>query len=154
RAEPVRVGGELADLGQVVLVLRALARAGAALHPEDEQHDDQDPERDQPREPRRRWNTTAPGTLRRGTAGGALRPGSPSLRRALARLRLVEEVEFDVGVVLAHGATAGRDRKITLAILFARERTCFARAGVSPVGANCRGGCLGRPRTLRPAAWS
>src|SRR5581483_810324 len=174
-AEPVRVDREHRHLGEVVLVRGRLARAGAALNPEDEQDDDQDPEGDQARETRRRRDAARPLARRWRAARLAMRPRTAGSGRALTRLRLVEEVELDVGVVLAHDAAAGRGRKSTLPSFCARKRVVllaaakatapdslvrrdknkaapkFSRAGLSPVGAKSGYGCPGPPLALRPA---
>src|SRR5919197_317839 len=107
---PGRAGGDRPHVAHVVRVLAVLDRAAAALDDEDEDDDEEDREGDeagQAEEPcrlggrpnraaRRARTARAPGTA-------AVARGAPTLRGLLG-LRLVEEVELDVGVALGHRA--------------------------------------------------
>ena len=101
-AHAVRARGDRADVVEVASVAVVLAVRGAAAGGNDEQHCGQDQEGDQPGEaqhrdePGRRSDRT-PGTPGRRSAG---RPGPLG---SLLGLRLVEEVELDVGIAFSHG---------------------------------------------------
>src|SRR5581483_8164089 len=97
-AERVRARRDRAYLRRIrrVLVVRALALARA--DPEDECDDDRDRDRDQPDEARERDEPR--GRRGRARAAGTFAAGPPTRAWSLLRLRLVEEVELDVLVVV------------------------------------------------------
>src|SRR4029079_18708933 len=105
------VAADLTGAREVVAVGRLVVGSGAALDPDREQDDDEDSERDEPRqteqgrdpmgrrELRSARSATASATARRAAAGGSsTRAGR---RRDLARL-VVDEVEIE-DVVVVHG---------------------------------------------------
>src|SRR6185436_5149353 len=100
------VAPDRTDVGHVAAVGVALGVLLAALHPEQEEDDDQDRERDQPEQAEQRREAGA----RTDRAAGYARPAPSAERpaqrafaatRGLLSLRLLEEVELEVGVATA-----------------------------------------------------
>ncbi|TMK61588.1 MAG: serine/threonine protein kinase, partial [Actinobacteria bacterium] len=111
-ADAGRSGRDRPDGVHVGRVRVVLARAAAALDHEDEDHDEEDREGDETDEAEqaRRLGRGPDLTPRSSRPSGsawapAVSRSTPTLRGLLS-LRLVEEVELDVGVALGHGALA------------------------------------------------
>ena len=142
-AEPAVVDRHRPHLVHVGRVLGLLALALAGADPRDEHDDEDDRDGDEPGEADER-DDAGRGRPRRLLGTVALAASGPAgqtaARRGLLRLRLVEEVELDVVVVVgAHGAAAcvgqpypapSSDRRIS------DERR--VRPGRQPVGGVCR----------------
>ena len=101
RSDRLRVGRDLLHVAHVVLVGRLLAVAAAAIDHEDQQHDDHDEADDEADQAQQRrvvgWRPfrTARGPSER----------RPAARFLLLGLRLLEKVEIDLAVALAHAAS-------------------------------------------------
>ena len=107
------VVADLADVREVVAVGRLVVLGGAALHPDREEHDHEDRERDEPGEPQerrdpvRRAEPGPPWPAAAARAVAARWPRSRARRRRdLARL-VVDEVEVQ-NVVVVHGHVGPR----------------------------------------------
>src|SRR5207302_10182700 len=112
--ESCRAGGERPYSRNLVRVLAVLARAAAALDDEDEDDDEEDREGDEAGEAEearglgRRPDRAARRARPARASWTAAVPRSATPLRRLLGLRLVEEVELDVGVALGHRAGVPR----------------------------------------------
>jgi hypothetical protein len=110
-ADAIRVPSDLRDVGHVVAVRVALLVLLAALRPEQEQDDDQDREGDQAEQAQQRREAGA-GADRSARRARPPRTTQRSAQRTLPpcglpRVGLLEEVELEVWLALAHGVIGG-----------------------------------------------
>src|SRR5207248_3332130 len=102
--DAIRARGDRADVVEVAPVAVMLATRSAAAGEYDEQHRGEDQEGDQPGEAEH-GDEAGRGADRPPWAAGRGPAGRPGALGGLFRLRLVEEVELDVGVAVRHGAS-------------------------------------------------